>query len=421
MRRSKYRQGRHTSDARGGESCGVPQFEHCSHRVNPGRKAVRKATVASSPVAGAERISSLDTIRGVAILGILCMNSLAFGLHRSGYSNVSADGIGQPLDWVIGVLTMVFVDQKMMALFSLLFGVGVVIFADRARAKGRRVVWLSLWRFALLLAIGSAHSALWTGDVLMLYAICAPVVLLVRRLPVLVLAAMGSALALFGSASAPFFQSAVGGDPDEIGSLWFANADDMSTTVVSWFLLNGAGRALGLMLIGVALYRAGIVQGGRDDLFYRRLATWGIGVGAAVTSVGSIWHIATDWSVDYAINGTVPTGIGTIPMALGYMAAIILWNRSSSRHLKRFRNAGRMALTNYLTQTVLGFVTLRWLFDSVDLTRTLIAVWIIGVWALQLWWSTWWLDRFQFGPVEWVWRISTYRSLQPLRRSTVTG
>jgi uncharacterized protein len=112
----------------------------------------------------------------VAILGILPMNALSFGLDQAAYFNVSADGIGQPLDWVIGVLTMVFVDQKMMALFSLLFGVGVVIFADRAKAKGRRVVWLSLWRFAVLLAVGLVHSALWDGDVLALYAICAPVV-----------------------------------------------------------------------------------------------------------------------------------------------------------------------------------------------------------------------------------------------------
>jgi uncharacterized protein len=104
-------------------------------------------------------------------------------------------------------------------------------------------------------------------------------------------------------------------------------------------------------------------------------------------------------------------------MALGYMAAIILWNRSGSRHLERFRNAGRMALTNYLTQTVIGLATLGWLLDGVDLTRTMIAVWILAVWALQLWWSTWWLERFRYGPFEWAWRCGTYRSRQPLQRS----
>ncbi len=234
------------------------------------------------------------------------------------------------------------------------------------------MVWLSLWRFALLFVVGLVHAALWFGD--------------------------------------PFFQAAVGGDQAEFGDFWFANADTMGSTVEAWFLLNAGGRALGLMLIGVALYRLGIVQGERDDAFYRRLAIWGIGVGSAVTASGSVWHIATDWSADHAITGT-------IPMALGYMAAIILWNRSGSRHLEHFRNTGRMALTNYLTQTIIGLATLGWLLDSVDLTRTMIAAWILGVWALQLWWSTWWLERFRYGPFEWAWRCATYRSWQPLRRS----
>ena len=372
---------------------------------------------AAGPVEGAERITSLDTIRGVAILGILPMNALAFGLDRAAYVNVSADGIGQPFDWIIGVLTMVFIDQKMMALFSLLFGVGVVIFADRAEAKGRRVVWLSLWRFALLFAVGMAHAALWFGDVLALYAMCAPVLLLLRRLPARSLGAAGVALALVGTVTAPFFQSAVGSDRAEIGKLWFAGADTMGSTAETWFLLNAAGRALGLMLIGVALHRLGIVGGERDDAYYRRLARWGLGVGTAATAAGSVWHIATGWSAEHAITGTIPTGLGTIPMALGYMAAIILWNRNGSRHLERFRSTGRMALTNYLTQTLIGLATLGWLLDGVDLTRTMIAVWILGIWALQLWWSTWWLERFRYGPFEWVWRCGTYRSWQPLRRS----
>jgi uncharacterized protein len=268
----------------------------------------------------------------------------------------------------------------------------------------------------LLFVVGLVHAALWFGDVLALYAMCAPVVSLVRRLPVRLLIAAGVVLALAGTASAPLFQSAVGGSPAELGDLWFAGADTMSPTVEAWFLLNAAGRALGLMLIGVALYRLGIVQGTRDDTYYRRLAVWGLGVGIAVTAAGSVWHIATDWSADHAITGTIPTGLGTIPMALGYMAVIILWSRSGSRHVERFCVAGRMALTNYLTQTILGLITLGWLLADVDLTRTMIAVWILGVWALQLWWSTWWLERFCYGPFEWAWRCATYRSWQPLRR-----
>lgn len=379
------------------------------------------ASLASGPITSAERITSLDTIRGVAILGILPMNALAFGLDQAAYTNVSADGIGQPLDWVIGVLTMIFVDEKMMALFSLLFGVGVVIFAERAQAKGRRVVWLSLWRFALLFAVGLVHAALWFGDVLSLYAMCAPVVLLVRRLPAAVLASAGVVLALAGAVAAPFVEATLSADRSELGEFWFVGGDAMSSGVETWFLLDAGGRALGLMLIGVALYRLGIVQGQRDDAFYRRLAAWGLGVGMTVSTAGLAVRIAGDWSADHAITGTIPTGLGTIPMALGYMALVILWNRSGSRHLERVRNAGRMALTNYLTQTAIGLTTLGWLLADVDLTRTMIAVWILGVWALQLWWSTWWLDRFRYGPFEWAWRCATYRSWERLRKARMAA
>lgn len=375
---------------------------------------------ASAPTQHAERITSLDLVRGVAILGILAMNALVFGLTDTAYFNVSADGVEQPLDWIIGVLTMIFVDQKMMALFSLLFGVGVVIFAERAAAKGRRVIWLSLWRFALLFAVGLAHAALWFGDILVLYAMCAPIVLVVHKLPARLLAAAGVVLALAGAILAPFVQATIGADGAGLGDYWLVGGGAKSTDVEAWFLLNAGGRALGLMLIGVALYRVGIVQGDRDNAFYRRLATRTLGVGTAITAVGSVLFIATDWSADYAIVGTIPTGLGTIPMALGYMATIILWNRSASRHLERFRNAGRMALTNYLSQTIIGLTTLGWLLNDVDLTRSMIAAWILAVWALQLWWSTWWLERFRYGPFEWAWRCATYRSLQPLRRMRST-
>lgn len=375
----------------------------------------------SGPISRAERITSLDLIRGFAILGILPMNALYFGLEPAGYFNVSADGVAQPLDWVLGVLTMIFVDQKMMALFSLLFGVGVVVFADRAEAKGRRVIGLSLWRFALLFLIGLAHTAVWDGDVLLLYAVCAPMVLALRRLPARVLGGIGVVLALLGTVLAPWFQTMVGADGAELGEYWLVGRGDLSVEVETWFVINGVGRALGLMLIGVALFRLDIVQGQRSADFYRRLAVWGVGLGTAVTAAGLAFRVVTDWSADHALTGSIPTGLGTIPMALGYMALAILWNRGSSPHLERFRNAGRMALTNYLTQTAFGLVVLGWLLADVDVTRTMIAVWILGVWALQLWWSTVWLDRFRYGPVEWAWRCATYRTWQPIRRPVATA
>ncbi len=371
---------------------------------------------ASGPVPAAERITSLDAVRGVAVLGILPMNALAFGLAPAAYFNVSAGGIRQPFDWVVGVATMVFVNQKMMALFSLLFGVGVVVFADRAKAKGRRVVWLSLWRFLLLLLVGLAHTAVWEGDVLILYAICAPIVLLVRKLPAGLLIGSGMVLALASSLAAPLVQSTVGAGGIELGDYWFADAAGKSDAVSGWFFLDVIGRALGLMLIGVGLFRLGIVQGQRDDDYYRRMAWWGLATGTTVTAAEFVLRIANDWSPDHALTGNILTGLGTIPMALGYMALIIMWNRRNGHRIERLRDVGRMALTNYLTQTILGVTMLTLWWDGVDLSRTMIAAWILGVWGLQIWWSPWWLARFRYGPFEWAWRGATYRTWQPLRR-----
>ena len=371
---------------------------------------------ASGPISTGQRITSLDTIRGIAMLAILPMNALSFGLEGAGYSNVSADGIRQPFDWVVGIATMLFVDQKAMALFSLLFGVGVVVFAERARAKGRRVVWLSLWRFVLLGIVGVVHTMVWEGDILLLYALCAPFVLLLKGLPARGLLTFGVGLSLIGPVTAPFVQGAVNDGDYALGDFWFVGEGPMADEVFLWFAGNGFGRALGLMLIGVALFRMGIVQGDRSPDFYRAMVRWGLGAGTAVTAAGLVFRVVDDWSPDAAITGNIPTGLGTIPMALGYMAAFILLDRRGGEWVERLRNVGRMALTNYLTQTALGLVTLTWLLGDVDLGRTVIAVWVLGVWALQYAWSTWWLERFRFGGFEWAWRCATYRTWQPLRR-----
>ena len=95
----------------------------------------------------------------------------------------------------------------------------------------------------------------------------------------------------------------------------------------------------------------------------------------------------------------------------------LLWNqRPETRWHERFRAVGRMALTNYLTQTIIGLLVLDGLFEFGSLNRSQIFVFIVAVWALQLAWSEPWLRYFRFGPFEWLWRVATYRKLQPIRR-----
>ena len=141
----------------------------------------RSQTADSGPVRESARITSLDLIRGVAVLGILLMNAVSFRFGDAPYFNLSAGGSESWFDWTVGIFGEVFVDQKFMGLFSLLFGAGMILFIDRASEKGRRAVWLNLWRNGLLLLIGVLHMLLWDGDVLVAYAISSVFLIALRE------------------------------------------------------------------------------------------------------------------------------------------------------------------------------------------------------------------------------------------------
>ncbi len=368
----------------------------------------------SMPTSLGDRNTTLDAVRGVAVLGILTMNAVSYGLDMVPYFNLDAGGSRTWLDWAIGGMGEILFDQKFMGLFSMLFGAGIVMFADRAAAKQRRPVWFSLWRNTLLLGIGIAHMALWEGDVLVLYAVCSPLLLAMRRLRPATLVAIGSMLVLSVAAGSVAMQTTIDDPATQLGDFWVEG--EMSDGVGLWLLWDFGARALGMMLIGVALYRSGVITGEYPRRFYVRTARWGLAVGLPLSAAGLAIVAASGFSADWALAGTAPNTLATIPLSLAYLSLIALWNsRAESKLWDRVRAAGRMALTNYLTQTVLGIIALRVVFDDIDFSRSQIALFILGVWAVQLWWSQAWLARCRFGPAEWLWRCATYRRWQPLR------
>lgn len=370
------------------------------------------AGTTARPTPGPERITSLDTIRGIAVLGILTMNVVSYGLAEGAYFNIDASSPQSWLDWFVGGLGEVFFDQKFMGLFSMLFGAGIVLFADRAAAKGRRGGLLGLWRNFLLLLIGVAHTALWDGDVLILYAVCSPLLIAMRNLPVRLLFALGAIAMIVPPISAAALQPTIGADGQGLGEYWGV-AGTMSDTVGLWFISDFFFRALGMMLIGVAAYRSGFLTGQKSNDSYLRSARWGLGLGLPLSAAGFGFVALNDFGPDVALIGTIPNTIATIPIAGGYAALISLWHRRTSERPsnERVRAVGRMALTNYLTQTILGIAILRGLFDPADLSRSLLALFMVGVWGLQLWWSPAWLAKHRYGPAEWAWRAATYRRL----------
>lgn len=384
------------------------------------------STPAAGPVLGTDRITSLDLIRGVAVLGILLMNAVSFKHGFAPYFNLSAGGSATWLDWAVGIFGEIFIDQKFMGLFSLLFGAGIVLFIERAETRAARPVLLNLWRNVLLLGIGILHMLLWDGDVLMVYAVSAFFLIALRKLSPRWLIAAGALIFLLSALNAVWVQYLANATNAPLVGLW--EPEEASTQSVSpletfsliegLFLTEFFTRGLGMILMGAGLYRLGFMSGVMRVKTYKTIAAIGLSVGLPLAIAGVIVTALGDYSREVAFVGQVPNTLGTIPAVLGYMSLIILWDRRASNWLKRrLIAAGRMALTNYFSQTVLGVLILTMLLADVTVNRSGILLFCLGVWALQLWWSEAWLSRFRFGPAEWLWRVATYRRGQQLRRA----
>jgi len=400
------------------------------------------------PVAGSERIVSLDVLRGVAILGILVMNIQSFSMIESAYLNPTVYGNLTGLNRLVWTLSHYFADLKFISIFSMLFGAGIVLFSGRLEAAGRSPVGLHYRRVFWLLVIGLAHGFfLWYGDILTAYALIALVAFLfrkVRPVPLLVVGlivfAVSSVLYLFGGISmayappeamegvAYFWQPTADSVASELAAYRGSWVEQMSHRVPSMiasltivFWMNFVWRVGGLMLVGMALFKWGVLSAERSRRFYAILAAVGLAVGVPLIRLGIVRRFADGWSIQYSFfTGGQYNYWGSLFVALAFVGLIMLWVKAGAlAGLQRsFAAAGRMAFTNYLMQTAVcttifyghGFG----LFGSVERTGQILIV--LGVWIFQLWFSTVWLARFRFGPVEWLWRTLTYLKPQPMRR-----
>ena len=370
------------------------------------------------PVADSSRITSLDLVRGVAVLGILLMNVVSFKYGQVPYWNISAGGSETWLDWAVAIIGEIFVDQKFMGLFSLLFGAGVMLFIDRASQRERHPVWLNLWRNCLLLGIGVLHFQLWDGDVLMLYAVASAFLLSLRRLPARALIILGAAIFLSPIATDLLAQFVADTQDSDLAGIWKAPGAEIRDPVGLFLLFGYFARGVGMILVGAGLYRLGFIQGNCSLRTYRLIAALGLSVGLTLAAFGVAYVAWNDFSREVAFVGNIPNNLATIPVTLGYMSLIVLWNKRSHNWLKaRLSAVGRMALTNYLTQSFLGVLAMTIALADVNIGRSGLLIFVGGVWVAQLWWSRAWLNRFRFGPAEWLWRVATYRRWQPLLRA----
>jgi len=370
------------------------------------------ATSRSGPVAPSERIDGIDILRGLALLGVLVINTV-FEFRVSIFEQLLPPaGAEAAIDRALKSFLTAAVELKALALFSFLFGVGLAIQFDRLVDNPRRFILL-VRRLAVLLAIGLVHTFLiWNGDILVEYAIAGFVVLPFLRAPRwLVLLAAGLALLFFLTMMPAIVQfpstawyralvaeaNRVYGDGSFLDVLAFRIRElpDMARLLVFVF-----PRTTALFLLGVLAWRAGILRRPEAHRWLLLgLAVVGVIIGGGLTVVDQ-WHL------------------GGVILALGYAATVILCVNfpAGQRWLAWAAPVGRMAFTNYLTQSViLGWIFYGYglgLFGRLSVAAALAVALVL--YAAQIAFSAWWLRNYRYGPVEWLWRSLMYGQRQPM-------
>lgn len=382
-----------------------------------------------------ERIVTLDALRGFALLGILVINALAFALPIAAYENPHAleplrgtIAGGEAATWLA---TSVLADFRFVSLFSLLFGAGLLLQSrSLGELAGRRI-----WRRQLfLLLFGLAHAyLLYPGDILVSYAVVGLAVWPLRALrprrqllvgagllaiPALISLGMQLTFARWPAA----WQS---GLLEELTPSAAALTDEIAWHRAGWLeqlphRIDGAiaeetwslgliynWRAAGFMLIGMALLSTGILDGSRPRAIYVRIAALGLLVGLPLALVGAaVTYFAPQPLAGLA--GTIPNYLAGVPIALAYMAAIILLVKSARvpRLVAALAAAGRMAFTLYISQSLISTL----IFDGHGLglfgrvSRAGLLGYALVLWLVQVVLATLWLRRFRMGPLEWLWR-----------------
>ncbi len=424
----------------------------------------------AQPVSEANRILSLDVLRGFALLGILLLNIVGMGMHSASYFSPdlhAADGISElPINLAVWATVDVLFEGAMRALFSMLFGASIVLLATGPSARGAAMFYR---RNAWLLAFGlvDAYVLLWTGDILVTYALAgfalfhfrnaSPRKLLIAAFVVLVFHTgffvgfkysldIGQQAAIeIASNPAPAKPSALA-----MAEVWYDFESDYvlppgaeeielkqrRESYPNAFLFNAgeateiiAGAipallfwdALMMMLVGMALFKQSILDASKSSEFYVKLMVIGFGAGLAING----WEVYQAARSGFQLLETFPYlhwtyHLGRLGMAFGWMGLILFVCRKS--FLAKARHAlaavGRMALSNYLMHSVIALV----LFSGAgfalvgELDRWMLYPIVATIWVIQLIVSPWWLSRFQFGPCEWLWRSLSYGRIPALRR-----
>lgn len=424
---------------------------------------------AMQPVSAAERIRSLDTLRGVAVLGILLMNIVGFGFYPAVYSDPTLQGGAQGLNLWVYMFNLFLVDGKMRGLFTLLFGAGVVLFTVRWESRGagvevadlycRRMLWLALF--------GIAHAfLLWWGEILFPYALMGLILFPFRRLSVKALIWIPSVMTLLMFAGMVFDAYDTGKtkakaeqaqalkktgtklteEQEKALASWDEKLKQMKPDAAAlrknhelntknpWTMIQVRAEMamyfhrtpvysplywdfLLMMFLGMAFVKSGVLTAERSTGFYWKLAAAGYIPGFTLEGVQLAILLRGWFDIPSMTWATAFQEVGRIGVCLGHMSVFLLFFKYGvlTRLKSVLAAVGQMALTNYLMQSAFCTLVFNFLKLHGQLERYQL-YWVAGgIWVAELVWSPLWLRRFRFGPAEWCWRSLTYWKRQKMR------
>jgi uncharacterized protein len=431
----------------------------------------------AAPISETSRISTIDMLRGFALLGILLMNIPGFSMADYSFETFKNDPDSFNF-WLFQFIT-VFFEGKMRAMFGMVFGAGVLLFIANKASKGISVHALYYRRMFWLLVFGLIHShlILWIGEILYLYAVCGMILYLFRNVPprYLVWAVPIVAVVSFVAGTIQYqnvrekriaYSEAIKAKSEnkalteaqnkalvewrEIEKTMIPNREDAKantqkmksdySTVAGYlrpivfefqtkYLPFEVWDSLALMLLGLALFKWGFLTGAWSNKDYWTVVKMGYGLGLPIVIYAEYYYFKHFSTLEANLARMEQVSINwvnliypfqRILLVMAHAASLILIYKSGMIQalMKRLVAVGRMAFTNYISHSVICtlFFFGYGLNYYAELEYYQIYFIVLAIWAFQLIISPIWLKYFLFGPLEWLWRSLTYWKMQPFKR-----
>jgi uncharacterized protein len=368
-------------------------------------------------------------------MGILLLNIVDLAMPGHAYSDPTYYGGADAVNLATWALNYALFDGKMRGLFVMMFGASTVLIAERAAQSDGNPARAHYTRMFWLLVFGLIHAFLiWYGDILVLYSLCGALAYVAWRWTPRTLIGLGVTLlavklvvGLFAYSHAPLVPPIPQSADSLLAAFRGSYLDALATRFsIAWYIVTdvhpfAVPDTLGLLLIGMALYKLGFFSGAWSRQSYRRVALLGYAICLPLYAPLIYWNIATEFSpLTYKATEAIHLTLLRPWLTLAHASAVILFFQSGyARELsERIEAAGRMALSNYVGTSIVCTLFfngygLGW-YGHLERWQCYLVVPV--VWALILLWSKPWLEYFAYGPLEWLWRSLARGERQPFVR-----